>query len=141
MRSLWVEMPMARTLPACLALRRTSQSSRIVSVAAEPPPGLRFEYVRARSAADCPDEAAVRAGVVERVGHDPFSPAGERTLRCELTRDRRGKVTGLDQDGEITLSAKPGFSSDAELIRGGRVIPPGEGRPRRPWWAFWRREE
>src|SRR5438876_849028 len=50
---------------------------------------------------------------------------------AKFTRDRRGKVTGLDQDGEITLSAKPGFSSDAELIRGGRVIPPDEGGPRR----------
>ena len=34
MRSLCVEMPMARTLPARLALRSTSQSSRIGPVAA-----------------------------------------------------------------------------------------------------------
>jgi hypothetical protein len=63
---------------------------------------LRFEYLRAASAADCPDSAEVRAGVVARLGQDPFSPDAESTLRCEVSGDqsrRRARIELRDAAG------------------------------------------
>lgn len=83
--------------------------------AAEGGAGLRFEYVRTSGAADCPDAAAVRAGVIARLGRDPFSPDSAHSLRCEISGDRSGRRAQIelrDRTGRITgvrtLSSKRG---------------------------------
>lgn len=68
--------------------------------AAEGGAGLRFEYARAPGAADCPDAEAVRAGVIARLGHDPFSPDGEHRLHCAISGDRSGRRAQIElRDG------------------------------------------
>src|SRR5438045_2287762 len=59
-----------------------------VAASAWAAPSARLEYVRGRGAESCPEEAAVRAGVVAGLGYDPFrEPAdGAIVLRVEVRR-------------------------------------------------------
>src|SRR3954471_15454210 len=66
-------------------------------------PGTVLEYVRTAGAEQCPDGAAVRAAVAERLGYDPFSERGDRVLRCEITRaggGLRSQIEVIDAGGK-----------------------------------------
>ncbi len=52
-----------------------------------PPPPARLVYTRGAGAAECPDEAALRASVAARLGYDPFRPDAPRTVVASLARD------------------------------------------------------
>ncbi len=80
-----------------------------------------LSYVRERGASACPDEAAVRRGVVAALGYDPFieqAGAGGDTarIRCSLARRRggdwRARISVLDGDGKVIGERK--LSSEAE---------------------------
>jgi hypothetical protein len=62
----------------------------------------RLVYVRAQSAADCPDEPGLVAAVAARLGYDPFSPWGDQTIVANIVR-RGGELVGraelIDHDG------------------------------------------
>src|SRR6185369_17195639 len=82
-------------------------------------PGTVLEYIRTAGAEQCPDRAAVRAAVAERLGYDPFSERGGRVLRCEITRDRAGLRSQIEMfdaggksTGARTLTSHRGDCSD-----------------------------
>jgi hypothetical protein len=52
--------------------------------------GARLEYVRGVGAEACPDEHDVRDAITARLGADPFSDQGGRTLSCRIEADRQG---------------------------------------------------
>lgn len=62
----------------------------------------RLVYVRAPSAADCPDEAALGKAVAARLGYDPFSPWGDQTILATVVREGDellGRAELVDHDG------------------------------------------
>lgn len=70
-----------------------------VALAVEPTQQLRFERTAAAQA--CPDEAALRRAVAERLGKDPFTPDGQRTVR--VTFDATD--AGLSAEVQLTDGA------------------------------------
>ncbi|MDF3064711.1 MAG: hypothetical protein K0R38_312 [Polyangiaceae bacterium] len=62
----------------------------------------RLVYVRAPSAVDCPDEAALGKAVAARLGYDPFSPWGDQTILATVAREGDellGRAELVDHDG------------------------------------------
>jgi hypothetical protein len=64
----------------------------------------RIEYVRDAGAESCPDEAAVRAAVIDKLGRDPFTETpGGRALVAKVTRDGetfRATIRLVDAEGK-----------------------------------------
>lgn len=70
-----------------------------VALAAEPTHQLRFERTAAAQA--CPDEAALRRAVAERLGKDPFTDDGQRTVRVSFD----ATDAGLSADVQVQDAA------------------------------------
>jgi len=91
---------------------------------AAPPPAaarstVRLDYTRGPGAGQCPDRDTVRDEIARRLGFDPFSERGERTLRCEIRADGPGLRAQIDvQDaggraaGQRVLTARRADCSD-----------------------------
>ena len=66
-------------------------------------PSARLVYVREPSAERCPDEPALRAAVIARLGYDPFTADSPSTLFATVTRDSvtyRATVKLVDATGQ-----------------------------------------
>src|SRR6188768_3765956 len=48
-------------------------------------PSARLEYTREVGAESCPDEAALRRAVADRLGYDPFDASAPELLRARVT--------------------------------------------------------
>jgi hypothetical protein len=77
------------------------------AAAADPLPrpvtSARLVYTRDASAETCPDEAALRAAVRERVGFDPFDAAATRVISCRIEKIRhmlRARIDVVDGTGQ-----------------------------------------
>ena len=77
---------------------------------AAPPPAaartsVRLDYTRGPGAGQCPDRDAVREEIARRLGFDPFSERGERTLRCEIRADGPGLRAQIDVQDAVRRAA------------------------------------
>ena len=92
---------MNRRTAAALALAVTVVTAvMLASASAEAAPSARLVYVREKGAEDCPDEAALRAAIVTRLGYDPFLPEASATLFATISRDPNvfhGRVKLVDE--------------------------------------------
>ncbi len=92
-----VRSRLARVTAGCAALALLM--SPAVARAA---PTARLVYSRAADAASCPDEAALRRAVSQRVGYDMFFPWAPRTVVVTVVRrqgDFVATVSLVDEDG------------------------------------------
>ena len=64
-----------------------SGASVLFAARAGASPSARLVYVRGPSAAACPDEAAFRSAVAQRVGYDPFFPWAKIAVVVEVVAD------------------------------------------------------
>jgi hypothetical protein len=65
--------PVARGAAVAVALT-------LLASAAHATPSMRVVYQRGQSVEHCPDEAALRGAVEQRLGYDPFFPWADRTI-------------------------------------------------------------
>ena len=75
------------------------------SLAAPPHRFVRFSYERGSGTSSCPDEAAVRGAVAERLGYDPFAGDAPESVVVKLKRTDRGlraEVEIRDRSGHAT---------------------------------------
>ncbi len=70
----------------------------------------RLVYERGAGAEDCPEEAAVRAAVVARLGYDPFVDTASSTLRATIGRS------------DSTYRADVKLVDDGDAVRGARTL-------------------
>jgi hypothetical protein len=49
-------------------------------------PSSKLVYIRGAGAEACPDEAALRKAVAQRLGYDPFFPSAQKTVVADVTR-------------------------------------------------------
>jgi hypothetical protein len=86
-------------------------------------PSTRLTYERGQDAARCPDEAALRKGVEQRLGYDPFFPWANRTIVARIHADK-GKLLGtvelVDESGIVRGSRELSAPSEqcGELLSG-----------------------
>ena len=74
---------------------------------AAPGDATRLEYARSDRAANCPDQSALKAAVVKRLGYDPFFPAARQTIVVEITdvdAGLRAQMHLIDENGIIVGS-------------------------------------
>jgi hypothetical protein len=80
------------------------EASRMALMDAPADAPTRIEYVRGPGAESCPDEGALRAAVIEKLGRDPFTDARSgRSLVAKVTRDGqtfRATIRLVDADGK-----------------------------------------
>lgn len=82
------------------------------SVRAESPSPVRLEWIRGESAETCPSGAWAAAEVRRRLGHDPFSMNGERSIEVTLQRTRSGwKGEVRDRPSSGAAAASRAFTS------------------------------
>ncbi len=84
-------------------------------------PSARLDYRREAGLEACPDEAALRQAVSERLGYDPFFRDAEQTIVAKIARDAgelRGEVQLLDAAGAVRGSRELRSASTecAELV-------------------------
>lgn len=65
---------------------------------------VRFTYLRDTPNVACPDEANMRARVVQRLGYDPFADDAESTLQARISERRAGLVAQIEM---VTPGANP----------------------------------
>ena len=63
---------------------------------------IRFAYEPPENSETCPDDARLRAGVVERLGYDAFDTAAEEELKVSLHR------TGRELEARIVITDRQG---------------------------------
>jgi hypothetical protein len=73
-------------LSSALALLATSASGS---------PSARLTYVRGDGAEACPDEAALRKAVADRLGYDPFFPSARKSVVAEIQKTPRGYASRI----------------------------------------------
>jgi len=74
---------------------------------AAPGDATRLEYARSERATRCPDQSALKAAVVKRLGYDPFFPAARQTIVVEITdidAGLRAQMHLIDENGIIVGS-------------------------------------
>jgi hypothetical protein len=89
---------LARTLGALLISLLASSAS------AQPPRLVRFSYELEEGAESCPDGARLRAGVMARLGYDPFAATAEEELKVGVHRSGReleARITMSDGQGQV----------------------------------------
>lgn len=79
-------------------------------VHAAPGDATRLEYARSERASACPDRAALKAAVNERLGYDPFFPAARQTIVVEII------------DAEDELHARMRLVDEQGMIVGSREL-------------------
>ena len=85
------------------------------AAAAAPGDATRLEYARSDRAASCPDQSALKAAVVKRLGYDPFFPAARQTIVVEITNVESGlraQLHLIDENGIIRGSRELRESSE-----------------------------
>jgi hypothetical protein len=88
----------------------TAVATALVAVPALATPSTRLTYARGAGAEQCPDEAALRKAVEQRLGYDPFFPWAERTIVVRVAAGGGG-VRAV-----IELLDKSGFLSGAREL-------------------------
>ncbi len=101
-------------------------ASLLGSSIASAAPATRLVFARAPGAEGCPDEAAFRSEVSQRLGYDPFFPWASRTVSVEIdvaSERARARIVVVDEHGlELgtqTLDGNRGAleSTCADLVR------------------------
>lgn len=96
------------TLLLCMLVSQTAAHADNPSASTV---SVRLVYQRAAGAESCPDEASLRAAVVQRVGFDPFDEAATRVISCRV--ERVGKVLRARVDAGVSADQQ---SSARELV-------------------------
>ena len=107
-----------RSVAAALAVTVVT-AAMLVTKSAKAAPSARLVYVREKGAEKCPDEAAVRAAVIMRLGYDPFRPEAIATLFAEVRRDAgafHGRVKLVDEDNVARGARELDHPRCAELV-------------------------
>ncbi len=76
---------------------------------AAPARTAKFTYGRGAGAADCPDVDVIRAGVVARLGYEPFDDRAERAVAATVNRTGRtleARIEIAGADGKATAERK-----------------------------------
>src|SRR5258705_4538020 len=76
----------------------------LLSTEAAAAPVARLDYQRGAGAESCPDEAALRGAVRDRLGYDPFFDSAEQGIIAKISADGaelRGDVQLLDDAGKL----------------------------------------
>lgn len=95
----------------------------LIALPAHATPSMRLTYERGEDAERCPDETALRKGVEQRLGYDPFFPWADRTIVARIHGDK-GKLLGtvelVDAQGIVRGSRELSAPTEqcGELISG-----------------------